>query len=205
MEFSANAFLDVYQGHIDTLNHIWDQRNSAFHVMMHDIFNKVQWVFRGCGHHLYWYILIGQVPERWISEGVQWPTLTLRKSKRNGHILGFNNPSNQPVILYVVALLQYVSYCSTFIVNIVILYLSQFVWRCVASHLVRWSCHSLSIFPYEIWYQHCDTIGQWPSLVYTTVVVDKLSEKYQSFLTNYRVNYCWITTNYCSIIKDYWW
>ena len=27
-----------------------------------------------------------------------------------------------------------------------------------------------------IWYQHCDTIGQWPSLVYTTVAVEKLVE-----------------------------
>ncbi len=33
MEFSANTFLDVYQGHIDTLHHIWDNRTSAFHVM----------------------------------------------------------------------------------------------------------------------------------------------------------------------------
>jgi hypothetical protein len=46
MEFSANTFLNVYQGHIDTLNHVRDQCNSAFHVMMHDIFDKAQWVFR---------------------------------------------------------------------------------------------------------------------------------------------------------------
>ena len=45
MEFSSNAFLDVYQGHIDTLNHIWVKQNSAFHLMMSDIFNRAQWVF----------------------------------------------------------------------------------------------------------------------------------------------------------------
>ena len=42
MEFSTNAFLDVYQGHIDTLNYIQDQRTTVFHVMMHDIFNRAQ-------------------------------------------------------------------------------------------------------------------------------------------------------------------
>ncbi len=42
MEFSTNAFLDIYQGHIDTLNYIQDQHTTAFHVMMHDIFNTAQ-------------------------------------------------------------------------------------------------------------------------------------------------------------------
>jgi hypothetical protein len=42
MEFSTNAFLDVYQGHVDTLNYILNQRTTAFHVMMGDIFNLAQ-------------------------------------------------------------------------------------------------------------------------------------------------------------------
>jgi len=42
MDFSANAFLDVYQGHVDTLQHIQDHRASSFHIMMRDIFDRAQ-------------------------------------------------------------------------------------------------------------------------------------------------------------------
>jgi hypothetical protein len=41
-EFSANAYMDVYQGHIDTLNHIRERRNSAFHVMMADVYSQAK-------------------------------------------------------------------------------------------------------------------------------------------------------------------
>ena len=34
-----NAYLDVYNGHISTLNHIRDQPPVAFHVMMMDLYN----------------------------------------------------------------------------------------------------------------------------------------------------------------------
>ncbi|KAN0141246.1 hypothetical protein V8E53_001002 [Lactarius tabidus] len=37
-EFSANAYLDVYLGHINTLKHIRENRNGAFHLMMADIY-----------------------------------------------------------------------------------------------------------------------------------------------------------------------
>jgi Domain of unknown function (DUF6532) len=39
-EFSANAYLDVYQGHMNTLKHIREKREGAFHIMMTDIYTK---------------------------------------------------------------------------------------------------------------------------------------------------------------------
>jgi hypothetical protein len=41
-EFSANMFMDVYQGHVDMFNHIREHRNSAFHLMMTDIYSKAK-------------------------------------------------------------------------------------------------------------------------------------------------------------------
>ena len=43
-EFSANAYLDVYLGHVNTLKHIQDKRAGAFHLMMADIYKKAKWV-----------------------------------------------------------------------------------------------------------------------------------------------------------------
>ncbi|KAN0132250.1 hypothetical protein V8E53_010016 [Lactarius tabidus] len=40
MEFSANAYLDVYFGHVNTLNHIAEQWEGAYHVMMADIYAR---------------------------------------------------------------------------------------------------------------------------------------------------------------------
>ncbi|KAF8493653.1 hypothetical protein F5888DRAFT_1805981 [Russula emetica] len=40
IEFSASAFLDVYNGHINTFNHIRDNREDAFHLMMVDIYSQ---------------------------------------------------------------------------------------------------------------------------------------------------------------------
>ncbi|KAH9028796.1 hypothetical protein EDB84DRAFT_1562985 [Lactarius hengduanensis] len=39
MEFSANTFLDVYLGHVNTLNHICENRAGVYHMMMADIFS----------------------------------------------------------------------------------------------------------------------------------------------------------------------
>jgi hypothetical protein len=41
-EFSANAYLDVYIGHVNTLKHIRDHRPGAFHLMMADIYIKAK-------------------------------------------------------------------------------------------------------------------------------------------------------------------
>ena len=41
-EFSANAYLDVYNGHVNTLKHIQDHRAGAFHLMMVDIYTKAK-------------------------------------------------------------------------------------------------------------------------------------------------------------------
>ena len=38
--FSANAYLDVYQGHVNTFQHIRDQRSNSFHTMMADIYSQ---------------------------------------------------------------------------------------------------------------------------------------------------------------------
>jgi Domain of unknown function (DUF6532) len=36
--FTANAYLDVYLGHVNTFNHIREERSNAFHTMMADIY-----------------------------------------------------------------------------------------------------------------------------------------------------------------------
>ena len=41
-EFSANAYLDVYLGHINTLKHIRDKHAGAFHLMMADIYTQAK-------------------------------------------------------------------------------------------------------------------------------------------------------------------
>jgi hypothetical protein len=40
IEFSANAFYDVYDGHVNTFEHIRQNREDAFHVMMSDIYTQ---------------------------------------------------------------------------------------------------------------------------------------------------------------------
>jgi hypothetical protein len=37
-EFSTNAYMDTYNGHVGTLNHILKKHECAFHVMMSDIY-----------------------------------------------------------------------------------------------------------------------------------------------------------------------
>ncbi|KAH9075025.1 hypothetical protein EDB83DRAFT_2515878 [Lactarius deliciosus] len=39
-EFSANTYLDVYLGHVNTLNHICANREGVYHLMMVDIFSQ---------------------------------------------------------------------------------------------------------------------------------------------------------------------
>lgn len=41
-EFSANAYLDVYHGHVNTLKHIQEKRIGGFHLMMADIFAQAE-------------------------------------------------------------------------------------------------------------------------------------------------------------------
>ena len=42
INFSANRYLNVYQGHINTLTHIWECCNNAYHVMMSDIYYQAR-------------------------------------------------------------------------------------------------------------------------------------------------------------------
>jgi hypothetical protein len=41
-EFLANAYLDVYNGHVGTLKHIREHHAGAFHFMMADIYTKAK-------------------------------------------------------------------------------------------------------------------------------------------------------------------
>ncbi|KAF8256473.1 hypothetical protein EI94DRAFT_1646045 [Lactarius quietus] len=41
-ELSANAYLDVYHSHVNTLKHIQEKRPGAYHLMMADIY-KLAW------------------------------------------------------------------------------------------------------------------------------------------------------------------
>ena len=36
------GYLDAYQGHFDTLRHILEHRERAFHVMMSDIYKQAR-------------------------------------------------------------------------------------------------------------------------------------------------------------------
>jgi hypothetical protein len=38
MDFSASAFMDVYDGHVNTFKHIRQNREDAYHVIMSDIY-----------------------------------------------------------------------------------------------------------------------------------------------------------------------
>ncbi|KAN0102384.1 hypothetical protein V8E52_010847 [Russula decolorans] len=38
-DFSTDAYIDAYNGHVGTLNHLRAQRSGAFHVMMADLYN----------------------------------------------------------------------------------------------------------------------------------------------------------------------
>lgn len=40
VEFSANSYLDVYYGHINTFNHVLDERSASFHQMMANIYSQ---------------------------------------------------------------------------------------------------------------------------------------------------------------------
>ncbi|KAH9016037.1 hypothetical protein EDB85DRAFT_2023050 [Lactarius pseudohatsudake] len=42
-EFSQNAYMDVYQGHVNSLKHILENREGAFHTMMSDIYTRASW------------------------------------------------------------------------------------------------------------------------------------------------------------------
>jgi hypothetical protein len=41
-DFSTNTFMDMYQGHVDTFNHIREHRNSAFQLMMGDLYMQAK-------------------------------------------------------------------------------------------------------------------------------------------------------------------
>ncbi|KAN0102481.1 hypothetical protein V8E52_011897, partial [Russula decolorans] len=39
VKFSANAYLDVYNGHVNTFHHVRQNREDAFHLMMSHIYS----------------------------------------------------------------------------------------------------------------------------------------------------------------------
>jgi hypothetical protein len=41
-EFSTNAYIDVYNGHVNTFQHIRVNREEAFHTMMADIYQQAR-------------------------------------------------------------------------------------------------------------------------------------------------------------------
>jgi hypothetical protein len=42
IEFSTSSYLDVYNGHVNTFNHIRDNREESFHTMMTDIYRQAR-------------------------------------------------------------------------------------------------------------------------------------------------------------------
>jgi hypothetical protein len=43
-EFSANTFLDMFEGHVNTFRFILKKHSVAFHVMMGDLYSQARWV-----------------------------------------------------------------------------------------------------------------------------------------------------------------
>ena len=44
LDFSTDRYMDIYQGHIDSLNYIHERRSGAFHLMMGSIYAEAKWV-----------------------------------------------------------------------------------------------------------------------------------------------------------------
>jgi len=54
-EFSANAYLDVYRGHVNSLSRYKDNRIGTFNSMMSDIYAKARCVNNSrCGSGVNW-------------------------------------------------------------------------------------------------------------------------------------------------------
>ncbi|KAF8503815.1 hypothetical protein F5888DRAFT_1800104 [Russula emetica] len=47
IEFSANTYLDIYWGNVNTLNHLYNNRVDAFHMMMCDIYSQASTIVAG--------------------------------------------------------------------------------------------------------------------------------------------------------------
>ncbi|KAH8976690.1 hypothetical protein EDB86DRAFT_3094812 [Lactarius hatsudake] len=44
MEFSTNLYLDIYLGHVNTLELVWEKQSGTFHSMMADLYSQVSTV-----------------------------------------------------------------------------------------------------------------------------------------------------------------
>jgi hypothetical protein len=42
MEFSANSFLDVYQGHVDTFSYIKNKCERKYHFILGEIYSRAR-------------------------------------------------------------------------------------------------------------------------------------------------------------------
>jgi hypothetical protein len=62
VDFTANAYQDVYLGHISTLQHIEDTRKQAFHRMLADIYERARYV------NCFLSSLISDMAQLWSSE-----------------------------------------------------------------------------------------------------------------------------------------
>jgi Domain of unknown function (DUF6532) len=40
LNFSTEAYIETYQGNVEMLVNIWNNRNSSFHCMMSDIYSQ---------------------------------------------------------------------------------------------------------------------------------------------------------------------
>ncbi|KAN0113977.1 hypothetical protein V8E52_007126 [Russula decolorans] len=83
-DFSTNAYIDAYNGHVGTLNHLRAQRSGAFHVMMADLYNLAR-----CLH------------SRWLEtpQHIQLRPLILMNLMADPDSLVFNKPSSTVAFL----------------------------------------------------------------------------------------------------------
>ena len=44
VEFTVNPFLDVYTGHVNTLKHVLDRKEEAYHMLMQNIYTLARCV-----------------------------------------------------------------------------------------------------------------------------------------------------------------
>ena len=65
-EFSANSYLDVYDGHVNTLNFVQMRHPGAYHSLMADLCAQARWVWcASCAVAiiLYWLIAVSVLPD----------------------------------------------------------------------------------------------------------------------------------------------
>ena len=90
-DFSANAYLDVYNGHINMFSYIKEQQEGAYHVMMADIYAQAKWVVLSAPLDApFWLDRLCSTAEQLVGAPIAGIDLSILKGWMS--IMGFNKP-----------------------------------------------------------------------------------------------------------------